>query len=66
MEETEWEAIFDCFYRTRSSQKSGSKEGGLGLSIAEAIVSSYNGKIWVKSWLHKGSAFLLLYLFLAN
>ncbi len=50
--------IFERFYRADQSRNKSKVEGyGLGLSIADAIVSAHHGKIRVKSQVGKGSTF---------
>lgn len=50
--------IFDRFYRAEQSRNKSQKSGyGLGLSLAQSIVHSHQGKIGVKSKLGKGSIF---------
>ena len=47
--------IFDIFY---SKPKSNNKKGtGIGLSICKRIIERHNGKIWVESYIGKGTAF---------
>lgn len=59
IEEEDQKAIFHRFYRTRKSRESDIEGSGLGLSIADAIVNSYNGKIWVESRPGEGSTFFV-------
>lgn len=46
--------IFDKFTRVTAEKKEGT---GLGLPIAKDIVNLHNGRMWVKSELHRGSQF---------
>ena len=52
----ELDDIFQRFYRVDKSRQS---DGGfgLGLSIAQNIVSAHKGKIWAESDPHKGNVF---------
>lgn len=53
--------IFDRFYRADAARSKSKTNGyGLGLSIAKKIVEEHNGKLLVKSTLHKGSTFSLI------
>ncbi len=51
--------IFDRFYRGDLSREKGGS--GLGLSIAKAIVTAHNGKIYAASELGKGSVFTVVF-----
>ncbi|MFZ2024882.1 MAG: ATP-binding protein [Microgenomates group bacterium] len=53
--------IFDRFYRADAARSKSKTNGyGLGLSIAKKIAEEHNGKLLVKSALHKGSTFSLI------
>lgn len=52
--------IFDRFYRASSLQTSETRSGGLGLSIARAIVTAHGGKIDVQTELGHGSTFTVI------
>jgi signal transduction histidine kinase len=41
--------IFNRFYRTDKSRTRASGGSGIGLTIAQALVKSHNGRIWVES-----------------
>jgi two-component system, OmpR family, sensor histidine kinase CiaH len=61
MEKKEMANIFKRFYRVEKSRSKNENTGyGLGLSIAEKIVSAHNGKIEVESVLGKGSTFSII------
>lgn len=47
--EEQREKLFERFYRQDEARESASNHLGLGLSIAENIVSKHHGKIWVES-----------------
>ncbi len=50
------EKVFEAFYRGREEpERPGS---GLGLSIAQAIVSAHGGRIWIEGAAGSGSAFV--------
>ncbi len=51
--------IFDRFFRTELSRKSGEGGFGLGLSICKWIMEQHNGFIEVKSTVGKGSLFAI-------
>lgn len=52
--------IFDRFYRADTSRSKQNVEGhGLGLSIAQRIIESHQGKITVTSTLKKGTTFTI-------
>ena len=53
------EHIFDRFYRAEKSRTT--KGYGLGLSIAQNIVQSMNGKLTVQSNLNDGTTFTALF-----
>lgn len=49
--------MFKLFYRTKYAQNSNTRGHGLGLYIAQQILLSHKGKIWVESEVGKGSTF---------
>lgn len=51
--------IFDRFYRSESTQDSGIRGEGLGLSIAKEIIERHQGIITVESVLGEGSTFTI-------
>ena len=55
IEQEQLEHIFDRFYRMDSSRNSETGGHGIGLSIAQAIVSAHNGKI--QAWTEDGFSF---------
>jgi signal transduction histidine kinase len=58
--ETEQKLIFNRFYRVNKARSISKNGAGLGLSIAQAIAHSHQGKIEVKSELGKGSIFIII------
>jgi two-component system sensor histidine kinase CiaH len=58
MSQLDQQHIFERFYRGDKA-RSGSEGFGLGLSIAQQIVSQHRGKLAVKSVLGKGSSFFV-------
>jgi len=61
IEQRHQEAIFDKFYRISSALVHDTKGSGLGLSLIQHIMTSHEGKIWLKSSIGKGSTFRLLF-----
>ncbi len=58
--EEDLKRIFDRFYQVDKSRRGGNDKGvGLGLSIAQQIVSAHGGEITVTSELGKGSCFMV-------
>ena len=51
------ESIFESFFQHDTAGKVLNQGSGIGLSIADSFVKMYNGKIWVKSEVGKGSVF---------
>ncbi|MFO0775814.1 MAG: ATP-binding protein [Nitrospiraceae bacterium] len=51
--------IFDPFFRTAQSQRSGSKGLGLGLAIVKTLVGLHNGDIAVRSEVGQGTEFIV-------
>lgn len=49
--------IFDRFYQIDGSSRRRFGGTGIGLAIVKRIVDAHQGKIWVESELHEGSAF---------
>jgi two-component system phosphate regulon sensor histidine kinase PhoR len=54
------EKIFERFYRVDKSRSKAVKGTGLGLAIVKYVVESFDGKIFVKSTLGKGSEFIVV------
>ena len=53
--------IFDRFYRADAARSKSRTGGyGLGLAIAKKIIEEHNGKLHVKSAVHKGSTFSIV------
>jgi len=53
--------IFDRFYRADEARSKSKTDGyGLGLAIAKKIIEEHNGKLLVKSVIHKGSTFSIV------
>lgn len=57
--EDEQEKIFERFYRVDKSRSKAVKGTGLGLTIVKYVVKSFDGEIFVKSSLGKGSEFIV-------
>ncbi len=55
---SEHKAIFEKFHRVENAFNKRYKGYGLGLSIAQEIVETNGGKIWLESQIGKGSRFL--------
>ena len=55
---SEWENIFDRFYRVENSLSRRTQGTGLGLYLSRAIVEAHGGRIWVESMPEKGSIFI--------
>jgi signal transduction histidine kinase len=53
----EQEHIFDRFYRLSKDERTNVEGLGLGLYIAQQIVSRFGGRLWVESKLGEGSTF---------
>jgi signal transduction histidine kinase len=49
--------IFERFYQIDGSASRRFGGTGIGLAIVKRIVDAHNGKIWVESEVHRGSAF---------
>jgi two-component system sensor histidine kinase VicK len=54
------ELIFDRFYQVDSSSTRKYGGNGLGLAIVKNIIDQHEGKIWVESFLEKGSTFYFM------
>lgn len=57
--EDEVDHIFDRLYRVDKARSSNIQGSGLGLSIVKWIIDSHDGKIHIKSELHKGTSFII-------
>lgn len=57
--DSEKEKIFERFYRSSEIEKLGIKGHGLGLSLAQAIVTVMDGSIEVENNIPKGSVFVI-------
>ncbi len=57
--ENEFKNIFKKFYRVGDELTRERPGAGLGLAIVKEIIEAHNGKIYVKSWLGKGSEFVV-------
>ena len=57
MDEAELDKIFERFYRVSGEDEVTFPGFGIGLYIVKDIVERHEGKIWVESEKHKGSAF---------
>lgn len=53
--------IFKRFYRAAAQSSEETRSGGLGLAIAEAIMTTHGGKILCESELGRGSKFTLVF-----
>jgi len=54
---TEYEKVFDRFYRGSNVNKSSIGGTGLGLSIVKELIDLLGGRIWIESKLEKGTTF---------
>jgi two-component system phosphate regulon sensor histidine kinase PhoR len=52
--------IFDKFYRVKSPETDDIVGSGLGLSIVKSIVEKHQGRVWVRSQIGVGSAFIFV------
>ncbi|MGX7106640.1 sensor histidine kinase [Hutsoniella sourekii] len=59
MSEEDKEKVFGRFYRVDKARSRDKGGNGLGLSIAQQLVTTYRGKIWVDSSLNHGSIFYI-------
>ncbi|MEE8045276.1 MAG: ATP-binding protein, partial [Dehalococcoidia bacterium] len=57
IEESDLEAVFESFYRSKSARISRIAGSGLGLSIARGFIEAQGGKIWAESTVGEGSTF---------
>jgi signal transduction histidine kinase len=57
MSEDQQKNIFKKFYQVDTSSKRKKEGSGLGLAICEGIVKALGGKMWVESYLGKGTTF---------
>jgi len=57
MSEVQQKNIFKKFYQVDTSSKRKKEGSGLGLAICEGIVKALGGKMWVESYLGKGTTF---------
>lgn len=60
IEETEKKKIFDMFYQVDASSRRSAGGAGLGLAIANGIISMHGGRIWVDSEKGKGTTFTFI------
>jgi len=52
--------VFDKFYRVKSPETDNIIGSGLGLSIVKSIVEKHRGRVWVRSEIGVGSAFIFV------
>jgi two-component system phosphate regulon sensor histidine kinase PhoR len=52
--------IFDKFYRVKSPETKNIIGSGLGLSIVKSVVEKHRGRVWVRSQIGVGSAFIVV------
>jgi signal transduction histidine kinase len=57
IEESELEAVFESFYRSKKARQSRIAGSRLGLSIARGFVEALGGRIWAESTVGEGSTF---------
>ena len=53
--ESEWENVFEKFYRVDNSRSTGTGGAGLGLAIAKKIIEDHGGQIYAESEKGKGT-----------
>ena len=64
--ESEYNKIFQKFYRVGDSLVHNTKGSGLGLSLVEHIMKVHNGKVNIESTMGKGSTFSLIFPIINN
>jgi two-component system phosphate regulon sensor histidine kinase PhoR len=52
--------VFDKFYRVKSPETKNIIGSGLGLSIVKSIIEKHRGRVWVRSQIGVGSAFIVV------
>jgi two-component system, OmpR family, phosphate regulon sensor histidine kinase PhoR len=52
--------VFDKFYRVKSPETDNIIGSGLGLSIVKSIIEKHRGRVWVRSEIGVGSAFIFV------
>lgn len=56
---TDLESVFESFFQTKASKRSGNTGTGIGLSIARSIVEMHKGRIFAKKNPEKGVTFVI-------
>jgi len=57
IDKSEFEKIFDKFYKVESNQNKLFRGAGIGLTIVKGIAEAFGGKAWINSIVDEGSTF---------